>query len=84
LSNGNYISFGELVRRRCALREIRYSIDNRSLDQRFPLPACDFADPSGGDFTENISWPTLPEFVAVQVVFSDGSVSKVMTARAKR
>jgi hypothetical protein len=84
LSNGNYISFGELVRRRCALREIRYSIDNRSLDQRFPLPPCDFADPSGGDFTENISWPTLPEFVAVQVVFSDGSVSKVMTERAKR
>jgi len=84
LSNGNYISFGELVRRRCALREIRYSIDNSSLDQRFPLPPCDFADPSGGDFVENISWPTMPKFVAVQVVFSDGSVSKVMTERAKK
>jgi len=84
LSNGNYISFHELVERRCALREIRYSIDNRSLDQRFPLPPCDFADPNGGDFTADISWPTMPEFVAVQVVFSDGSASKVMIERAKR
>lgn len=84
MSNGNYISFHELVQRRCALREIRYSIDNRSLDRRFPLPHCDFADPSGGDFTEDISWPTMPEYVAVQVVFSDGSVSKVMIERAKR
>jgi len=84
LSNGNYINFGELVERRCALREIRYSIDNKSLDQRFPLPPCDFSDPSGGDFTADISWPTMPEYVAVQVVFGDGSVSKMMIERAEK
>ena len=43
--NREWVSFTHLVANRCALSEVRYSLDSAALDQRYALPECDVDDP---------------------------------------
>lgn len=75
-----WIYFTTLVAYHCGLSEIRYSIDSDALDQRFPMPACDRQRPNAIDPAADPPYLTLrrgsARQVLVQIVFSDGDVSK--------
>lgn len=91
------LSFHILAQARCALKEIRYSVDDKSLSHRFSLAPCNVNDMesylsgvqnafdthgnSALDQNERIEWPKNMKFVAVQLVFFDSSVSEVIIER---
>ena len=79
------VYFTPLQTLHCRLSEIRYSINNDALDQRFELVECNpqtpLALPSGSgldDIALQLA-PDTAQTVAVQVVWDDGSESDVMT-----
>jgi hypothetical protein len=81
--NDEYAYFTMLFIRSCAVREVRYSIDSKALDQRMPVPPCSLRDhgrlPAGDTEVLHLAHP--PEYMAVQVVYFDGSESPVQTVR---
>lgn len=80
------VYFTHLATYRCGLHEVRYSIDNEKLDKRWSLPACSLDDPFSvpRDAEIDISLPERHEFVAVQLVYADESVSDVVIQRRKK
>lgn len=73
-----WIYFTHLVVYRCAIGEVRYSIDGNGLDQRFPLPKCDPQRPLSVDPDHKVALTFAPghaKTVTVQIVFGDGSES---------
>src|SRR5437660_488799 len=44
-SGRQFLYFSNLLAYRCGLSELRYSINSDALDQKFPLPPCDPANP---------------------------------------
>ncbi len=75
--------FSALQTLHCRLKEIRYSINNTTLDQRFPLVKCNpqnpFALPSdarGEDILVVFKLGTIG-YAAVQVVWEDDSKSEM-------
>jgi hypothetical protein len=78
---GIYVYFGTLFGTNCGIREVRYSIDSKALDQRMPLPPCSLRRhgimPSAHDGIHDdiLKLERTPEFVAVQVVYYDGTES---------
>jgi hypothetical protein len=74
---GARLNFGALIQSRCAVQEVRYSIDSQQLDKRFPVPPCDFASPSGGDYNPSITLTKVPDYVASKVVFVNGEESQI-------
>jgi len=78
-----WVMFGTLVSLRCGLREVRYSIDSEAPDQRFELPPCSFNDPFSipNDNKDYLTLRERPQYVAVQLVYVDGTVSDVVVAR---
>jgi|GEM_PF-2057080 len=81
--NHTIVYFSHLVSYRCGLREVRYSIDSETLDKRIQLPPCSFDDPfrASSNNDDLISLPEKHNFVAVQVVYFDNSVSDVVINR---
>jgi Cytochrome oxidase complex assembly protein 1 len=89
MTRGNWVSFRNfngrmliyfthLVVYRGALAEIRYSVDDDSLSQSFPIePATALFSPIGGDTQLYLEASPDVRFVAVQVVFKDGTRSPV-------
>ncbi|MHA1157172.1 MAG: hypothetical protein ACTSP2_00295 [Alphaproteobacteria bacterium] len=77
-----WIYFTHLVVYRCGLSEIRYSIGSAALDQTFPLPHCDPANPNAIDPVADPPYVTLPlgtaASIAVQVVYEDGEESEIV------
>jgi hypothetical protein len=76
-SGKQFIYFGNLLAYRCGLAEIRYSVNSDALDQTFPLPPCDPANPQALDVAKYPPFVTLPpgtaKQVSVQAVFKDGA-----------
>ena len=80
-----WIYFTQLVSWKCGLNLIRYSINNERLDQEFPLPVCNPQAPFASDPETDQLYLRLPlgtaKTVAVQVVYGDGTESRVVTLR---
>jgi len=84
-----WLMFTGLFSYRAALREIRYSVDDCSLRHHIvldPLPASDRppADPEAAAVTADTPYLTLPlttRSACSQVVFRDGTVSRVAEVR---
>jgi hypothetical protein len=78
-----WLYFTTLIYARCALSEVRYSINSEALDRVFVLPACDQFTPSSFEGTADLNdigtiAPAV-ETVSVQAVYTDGSMSDVVT-----
>ena len=73
------VYFTQLLSFRSALKEIRYSFDDEHLDQRFPFkPVEPGKSPfEVGDGPLYLEAPKGLRFVAVQLVYADGSISAV-------
>lgn len=75
------IYFTGLVTWKCGLNEIRYSLNNESLDRSFPLPACNPHTPFAVDPENSVIYLRFPlgsvETVAVQLVYGDNTKSPV-------
>lgn len=78
------IYFTALQTMHCRLSEIRYSINNDTLDQRFPLAECDAELPFNLPSDDTKNWlylnlkPGEAETIAVQAVWDDGSGSEIV------
>jgi hypothetical protein len=78
------IYFTALQTMHCRLSEIRYSINNDTLDQRFPLAKCDPELPFNLPSDDTQNWlylslkPGKAETIAVQAVWDDGSGSEIV------
>lgn len=75
--------FTSLQTLHCRLKEIRYSVNNKELDERFPIVACNPQLPLSSapdskleDILFKVPLGTA-KFVAVQVVWEDGRESAV-------
>ncbi len=81
------VYFTPLLMLSCRLREIRYSINSRELDETFPLMDCNpqlpFSMPSDVIIEELLIRldPGTVETVAVQVVWEDGRESQIQVYR---
>ncbi len=87
ISGKQWVYFSALQTLHCRLKEIRYSINSRDLDERFNLVKCNpytpFALPSNskaGDTALSLPQGTA-ETIAVQVVWEDGRESDVVVYR---
>jgi len=78
-----FVYFTQLVVYRCGLSAIRYSINGDTLDQEFPLPPCDPDNPNELDAEKYPPYIVGPlgsvESIAVQIVYTDGEESEVLT-----
>lgn len=76
-----WIYFTHLVSYRCGLAEIRYSLNDAGLGERFPLPPCDPERPNEIDAETYPPYVAMPlgsaDAVAVQVIYADGEESDV-------
>jgi hypothetical protein len=78
------IYFTALQTMHCRLSEIRYSINDDTLDKRFPLAACDPELPFNLPSDDTQNWlylglkPGEAKTVAVQAVWDDGSGSEIV------
>jgi len=75
--------FTQLVSWKCGLREIRYALNSSHISETWPLPDCDpqnpyYLDPASAQLYTGFP-PGSVKFVSVQVVFSDGTETEVMT-----
>ncbi len=78
-----WIYFTQLISWKCGLNQIRYSINNESLENNFPLPECNPQMPFAVDPENNEIYLRFPlgraKTVSVQLVYGDDTVSPMMT-----
>jgi len=90
--NGPYLFTGDLRRARCAVRELHYGIDRTKMDHRDVFPACRTQDMNaylddnyGAMMQGNVflahDLPANVAYVTAQLVYFDGSTSKIVTVR---
>ncbi|MGH1350810.1 MAG: hypothetical protein ACRBBN_08385 [Methyloligellaceae bacterium] len=72
------VYFTHMISYRCALKEVRYSIDNSDLDKVFPVPECDPKNPYSVPTDSKIYMeaPKDTKFFTVQVTYHDGTKSE--------
>ncbi len=72
------VYFTHMISYRCALKEVRYSIDNSDLDKSFPVPECDPKNPYNvpSDSKIYMEAPKGTKFFTVQATYHDGSKSE--------
>jgi hypothetical protein len=81
-----YLYFGKLKAARCAVSEVRYGIGKKSLDHKFSVAPCTASDMKTylatthdaykrSDIFADVHLPEHTQFVTMQLVFFDGSVS---------
>ena len=81
--------FPILVKARCAVTEVRYSVNSDALDRAFALLPCTERTPAAlpesnvtvSTYAADLPAP-LAETISVQVTFTDGSMSDVVTYAA--
>lgn len=77
-----YLYFTHFISWKCGLKEVRYSINGKSVDQKFPLPECNRDIPFDVDVKKNKIYLSMPlgtaRSAAVQLVYKDGSKSDVL------
>ena len=80
-SGGQNLYFSHLVSWRCGMKEVRYSINSKDLDQVFPLAKCNPQIPN--NVPDDPKWILLilergtAKTVAVQVLFEDDTLSEM-------
>jgi hypothetical protein len=85
--DGQLIYFTALQTMRCRLSEVRFSINSDALDRRFPLGPCDpqqpfnIPDDPDNKFIYQRYAPDSVRTLTIQVVWSDGSGSEIITYR---
>jgi hypothetical protein len=81
--NDRYAYFSSLFSSNCGLSEVRYSFDSKDLDRRMPLPPCSLRHHGymPADDAEVVRLETAPTYVALQLVYYDGTVSPVSIIR---
>jgi hypothetical protein len=81
--NDKYVYFSELFECNCGLREVRYSIDSKTLDRRMNLPPCSLRQHGSmpADDSELLRLEKKPDFVAIQLVYYDGTESPASVVR---
>lgn len=79
------VYFSQILSCGAAVREIRYGLDRDDPDQTFPVPAGSKEWPSriSPETKISVDAPLSLQFVSVQVVYNDGSVSPVHIYRQK-
>ena len=78
----NLIDFSYLEAWRCAIQEVRYSINSASLDQVWALQPCESG--TAGAMVNSNPFLTVSEpidSVSVRLTFRDGTASQTYTAR---
>jgi hypothetical protein len=75
--------FSHISSYRCAIREFRIGIDKPMPDRVVALPACSMRDPAAtpDDFDTTVTISPTVAFAAAQIVYRDGTVSKVKLYR---
>ncbi len=83
--NDTTVNFNQLLLCSAAIREIRYGLDRAKPDQVFPLPAkaTTYPAPIGIATKIAVDGPATLQFVSVQLVYSDGSMSPVEVYRTE-
>ncbi|MFS8180838.1 hypothetical protein ACMG4P_04670 [Pseudovibrio denitrificans] len=83
LDGKQIVNFAPIMSLRCRLKEIKYSIDSKDLNESFPIPDCDPEYPFRVE-AQSIHQPYIMEFpggtvqaLAVQLTWDDGSTSKI-------
>ncbi len=76
---GGRVYFSHLISYRCAIKEIRYGLNDGPLDKVWPLPPCDPDKPFGVPQNAKILMKTPNQASAfrVQLTYQDGSQSQV-------
>ena len=88
--NGPYLSGRDLRDARCAMRELHYGVNHRTMDHRDVFPACrtenmkSYLDDTYNAMMQNDVFlshdlPSDVAYVTAQLVYFDGSVSKTAT-----
>ncbi|KZL21044.1 hypothetical protein PsAD2_01036 [Pseudovibrio axinellae] len=83
LADKQVVSFAPLMSLRCRLKEIRYSVDSKDLDESFPVPKCNreypfHVEPQGLERPYDIEYRVdTVQALAVQLSWDDGSKSKI-------
>ena len=77
-----FVYFTHLIVYRCGLSAIRYSLNDDTLAEKFPLPPCDPDNPNTVDPETYPPYIVGPlgsvESIAVQVIYTDGERSSVL------
>ncbi|HEY8264602.1 MAG TPA: caspase family protein [Methyloceanibacter sp.] len=83
--NGRLVYFSHLITYRCAIKEVRYGLDQAPPDKVFKLPPCDVLDPHSvpEDATILIKVPPKTAGMNVQLTYVDGTKSPVRSFSAK-
>lgn len=75
------VYFTSFLTWKCALKEIRFSVNSKDLAKRFPLPNCNPDNPLHVDPNKDLAYLTFPlgevETVSIQVVYQDDTKSAV-------
>jgi phage tail protein X len=92
--NDHAVYFGSVFSSSCGVREVRYSINSHALDKRLRIPPCSLLEhgrsPSDPHCDEPDHIPGhcdilllkhTPDYIAVQLLYADGSESPVSVAR---
>ncbi|TIR18751.1 MAG: methyl-accepting chemotaxis protein [Mesorhizobium sp.] len=77
--NRGLVYFTQMLSYRCAIREVRYSLNGSALDKEIKMPPCDAKDPYAipSDYQPYFKVKDDVKSMAVQVTYTDGTKSPV-------
>ncbi len=80
------VYFTHLETYRCAIKQVRYSFNTEKLDRTWELDECDPDNPHNIDPVNHLPYLELPlgtaQWGAVQLIYSDGTTSKLARVEA--
>jgi hypothetical protein len=79
------VYFSQLITYRCAIKEVRYGLDDAAPDKVFKLPPCDLDDPyrDPDNSVVDIKVPNKTQGMQVQLTYFDGTKSAVRSFNPK-
>ncbi|TIO72108.1 MAG: methyl-accepting chemotaxis protein [Mesorhizobium sp.] len=84
-ASGNHglVYFTQMLSFRCAIKEVRYSLNGTALDKEIKMPPCDAKDPYAipADYQPYFKVKDDVKSMAVQVTYTDGTKSPVREYR---
>ncbi|WP_292313900.1 methyl-accepting chemotaxis protein [Mesorhizobium sp.] len=77
--NRGLVYFTQMLSYRCAIKEVRYSLNGAALDKEIKMPPCDAKDPYAipSDYQPYFKVKDDVKSMAVQVTYTDGTKSPV-------
>ncbi|TIQ28732.1 MAG: methyl-accepting chemotaxis protein [Mesorhizobium sp.] len=81
--NRGLVYFTQMLSFRCAIRQVRYSLNGTALDKEIKMPPCDAKDPYAipSDYQPYFKVKDDVKSMAVQVTYTDGTKSPVREYR---